>query len=201
MSGKPSRMMIPLICLVTCPRAAPPSWGRSFSCYFTLNLPSHRFVYCPLLNHLVPLQRVWLSLLRNCPSSTAGHLEVSPQPHLHHTKQVQLLPPAYCDSNLWHDKMPIVLVGSFVEKWMAMNVGKSKLIPFESPSTLLLSPSYLQSRIKGIRTPSSSAFYICRHSEVSESWVEVLVGQSVNIHDPAVFDPAHFWRQRWSEHL
>lgn len=81
-----------------------------------------------------------------------------------------------------------------------MNTEKSKLIPSESPSTLLLSPSYLQSRIQGIRTPVSSAFYISRLSEgddLSSSRAECIMCQSVRwyICDPAVLDPVHFWRQ------
>lgn len=63
-----------------------------------------------------------------------------------------------------------------------MNTEKSKLIPSESPSTLLLSPSYLQSRIQGIRTPVSSAFYISRLFEgddLSSSRAECIMCQSV----------------------
>lgn len=177
--------------------------GKKLFLSFGLNLPSHGFVYCPLLYHL---QKAWLGLLHNCPLSTASHLHVSPQPPLHLIKQAQLLPPSYNYSNLRHDKMPIVLVGSFVEKRMAMNVEKSKLNPFESPSILLLSPSYFQNRKRGIRTPSSSAFYICvlfEVSYISSSWAEALLRQSFcwYIRDPAVFDPACFWRQRQSEHL
>lgn len=48
--------------------------------------------------------------------------------------------------------MPIVLVESFVEKWMTMKLEKFKLFLFQSPSIILLSPSYLRSRIKGIKT-------------------------------------------------
>lgn len=48
--------------------------------------------------------------------------------------------------------MPIVLVESFVEKWMSMKLEKFKLFLFESPSIILLSPSYLRSRIKRIKT-------------------------------------------------
>lgn len=41
---------------------------------FNLNIPSYIFVYCPIWYHLVALQRVWLCLLHNCSSSTAGQL-------------------------------------------------------------------------------------------------------------------------------
>lgn len=85
---------------------------------FTLNLPSHVFVYHPLLYHPGATAKSLNLFLHYCP---AGHLEVSPQPPLHHLNQGILLPPASCSSDPQHGKTPMVLRGSLGEsEWPGM---------------------------------------------------------------------------------
>lgn len=73
-SWQPSRMMIPPSLSGDLVQGRTTLSGKKLFLLFNLNIPSYIFVYCPIWYHLVALQRVWLCLLHNCSSSTAGQL-------------------------------------------------------------------------------------------------------------------------------
>lgn len=63
-------------------------------------LPSSTSSCCLLLYHLVPLGRVWLHHICNCPTSHCRLLLDTPQPPFLHTKPAQLPPPLLAHHSL-----------------------------------------------------------------------------------------------------